>query len=172
MKLKPKNKLYIALGDSEKNEVNATETFISKAIQVHGYRFDYSKSAFKSHNEHIEVVCHLHGSFFITPNSHVAQKADCPYCARKRFTPALFNKIMNQIHIGMYKYHDIDLIQYRKSTDVIKIECCVHGVFYQRLDVHLNGHGCLECAERPYNHFTEARYKIQELSVLGQTNNL
>lgn len=161
----PKNELYNALLPKLKSNIDKTATFINQARQVHGYRYDYSISVYRGSHEKIEVICRFHGRFFITPNLHIHLKSDCPYCARKRFIPELFLANVNKIH-GQYIYHDLELIQYRGSADMIKIECPVHGIFHQRLDSHLNGSGCPECVDRPYNYEAEAKYKSQKLSFL------
>lgn len=163
-----KNELYAALTFEGKRELDATESFKFRAKQVHGYRYDYSKSKYRGCHADIEVICHLHGSFNTTPTQHINSKSNCPYCSSNRYTPELFLKSVNRIHGSKYKYHDVELIQFRKSMDVIKIECPSHGIFYQRLDVHLKGNGCPECSDKPYNHGNAAIYKAQRLAYLGE----
>lgn len=162
-----KRELHTAFTYQKKGYSNKTEIFKFKARQVHGDRYDYSKSIYKGTHTKLKVICHHHGSFYVTPASHITQKANCPYCANYRFTPELFLRIANRIHASLYKYHDINLIQYRGAMDIIKIECPEHGIFYQRLDLHLSGNGCPQCSRKPYNHDAKVKYKAQSLSIMG-----
>ena len=41
-----------------------TEWFITKAIQIHGMRYDYSKVNYTGIWNKIEIICNEHGSFF------------------------------------------------------------------------------------------------------------
>ena len=67
MRLSPKHELYLALNFVSKKNQDATETFMFRARQIHGNRFDYSRSIYKGCNKDIEVICRLHGSFNTTP---------------------------------------------------------------------------------------------------------
>ncbi len=168
MRLSPKHELYLALNFVSKKNQDATETFMFRARQIHGNRFDYSRSIYKGCNKDIEVICRLHGSFNTTPTMHFHASISCPYCAQGRYTPELFLKTVNRLHAQKYTYPDIKLIQFVRSMGIIKVVCPTHGIFYQRLDVHLLGNGCPECSGKSYNHGNAAIYKTQRLSYLGE----
>lgn len=59
---------------------NTDEDIISKAREVHGNAYDYSKMVFKNILTKIEIVCPEHGSFFQTPDNHIRKGNKCPYC--------------------------------------------------------------------------------------------
>ena len=168
MRLAPKHELYLVLNNVSTKNQDATETFKFRARQIHGNRFNYSRSIYKGCNKDIEIICRLHGSFNTTPTMHFQASISCPYCAQGRYTPELFLKTVNRLHSQNYTYPDVKLIQFVRSTGVIKIECPTHGTFYQRLDVHLRGNGCPECSGKPYNHGNAAIYNTQRLSYLGE----
>lgn len=48
----------------------------------------------------------------------------------------------NEIHNGRYKYKKVP---YKNLNAVIDIECPIHGIFKQRISVHLGGSGCPIC---------------------------
>lgn len=48
-----------------------TEQFIKKAVEVHGFRYDYSKIIYKNYSTKVEIVCSEHGSFFQSPERHL-----------------------------------------------------------------------------------------------------
>lgn len=64
------------------NQRYTTETFVAKAKEIHGDKFDYSKVNYKGIFTKIEIVCRDHGSFFMTPDNHInTGKQGCPICA-------------------------------------------------------------------------------------------
>lgn len=57
-----------------------TETFIIRAKEKHGERYDYSKVGYINSITKIEVICPIHGSFKIAPSEHL-QGQGCPICS-------------------------------------------------------------------------------------------
>ena len=55
------------------------EKFINKSKKIHGERFDYSKTIYKSSNQKLTITCRTHGDFLATPNAHLDGKG-CPSC--------------------------------------------------------------------------------------------
>jgi rubrerythrin/very-short-patch-repair endonuclease len=68
------------------NQKSNTEEFIKKAIKVHGDRYDYSKTDYKTNKTPIVIICEKpnHGEFVMTPNSHIGQKTGCPICSESK----------------------------------------------------------------------------------------
>lgn len=62
-----------------KNKKLTTETFIVRAKEKHGERYDYSKVEYINSITKIEVNCPVHGSFKIAPAEHLQGKG-CPIC--------------------------------------------------------------------------------------------
>jgi len=166
--MRMKDELYKKLDYKRFSQVDKTEKFRFKARQIHGNRYDYSKSIYEGVTKEVEIICPIHGSFFQSPQDHINNRSKCPYCGRNRYNKDLFLEAIHKIHSQWYKYYDLHLITYRRALDVIKIECPKHGVFFQRMDVHLRGKGCPKCNNRPYNFNNEAIYQSQTLSILGK----
>jgi hypothetical protein len=60
---------------------NTTENFIKQAKEVHGEKYDYSKTIYgKNALTSIPIICPIHGQFLQTPNNHVSGKAGCLKC--------------------------------------------------------------------------------------------
>lgn len=125
-----------------------TNEFIAKAKAIHGDRFDYSKVVYLNSTTKVEIVCHQHGSFYQTPNVHL-DKHGCPLCKtekakyiRLRSATSFVNEA-SIIHQGKYDY---SLMEYVDTAIKIDIVCPVHGVFQQKPNDHLRGHGCPKCA--------------------------
>lgn len=63
-----------------KNKKLTTEEFIQKATEVHGEKYDYTKSVYTHTRNKIIITCCEHGDFLQIPNSHLSNKSGCPGC--------------------------------------------------------------------------------------------
>jgi len=54
---------------------------LTKFHQVHGDRYDYSRMVYFGVGNKIEIICPVHGSFWQTPDGHVANSG-CQRCSR------------------------------------------------------------------------------------------
>jgi hypothetical protein len=61
-----------------------TETFIQRAREVHGDKYDYSKVNYINSYTKVEIICPIHGSFWQTPGHHLYGEG-CKHCHRKNF---------------------------------------------------------------------------------------
>ena len=120
-----------------------TEQFIEKARLVHGDKYDYSKSVYGGKDKKVCIICPEHGEFWQTPHNH-CQGQNCPLCAleNKANTTEQFIEAARKIHGDRYDY---SMTKYKDSKTKVEIICPVHGVFYQRPDIHLSGSICPVC---------------------------
>jgi len=56
--------------------------FVSQADVVHGGKYDYSKVVYNGAKNNVEIVCHDHGSFFMTPDNHINGGNGCKECGK------------------------------------------------------------------------------------------
>lgn len=118
------------------------EEKIKKAFEVHNGKYDYSKSDFSSVRVKTTIICPIHGDFLMDYNHHVNNRNGCPYCSGKiKLTNAEFETRAKKVHNGKYKYFN----DYVNMHEKVKIECLVHGAFYQQAQAHLRGQGCPKC---------------------------
>ena len=61
-----------------------TETFIKEANEVHGNKYDYSKSNYIGAHKKLCIICPEHGEFWQTPSAHIAMHEGCPECKVKK----------------------------------------------------------------------------------------
>ena len=59
-----------------------TKEFIERAKQVHGNKYDYSKTIYVNKRTKVCIICPIHGEFYQTPHNHVYQKQGCPECGK------------------------------------------------------------------------------------------
>lgn len=118
-----------------------TEEFISRAKEVHGDKYNYSKVHYLSTDTKVCVICPEHGEFFVTPHHHL-RSVGCPKCAgRLKTNEDIISQFVN-VHGDKYDYSKVN---YRKATSKVTIICPKHGEFKQRPSDHLSGYGCPKC---------------------------
>lgn len=134
------------------------EEFITKAINVHGNKYDYSLVNYKGSKIDVDIICQKHGVFQQKPNHHLSGSG-CPKCsngsslpedeiikvlknANKMQNKEEYIKKCNLVHNNKYNYENVFMT---RMKDYITIICPIHGEFKQRADAHLKGNGCPLC---------------------------
>lgn len=134
-------------------KIQDTEWFINKAKEIHGSKYDYSKSEYVSTDKKVIVICHEkdkfgeeHGEFLVTPHSHIGiMKTGCPKCSNKYSTTTEeFIKKARTVHGNKYDYSKT---KYVRALSQVIITCPIHGDFLQKPNGHLNGQGCPYCKQ-------------------------
>ena len=119
-----------------------TQDFISRAREVHGDRYDYSKSVYVSATTPITIICPEHGEFQQRPVNHTMGRG-CRDCAgNKPLTVAKFIERANAKHHSRYDYSQV---AFEGVENKVTIICPEHGPFEQRVMVHLKGFNCPKC---------------------------
>ena len=118
-----------------------TEEFIQKAKQIHGDKYNYSKTTYMKSNQKITIICPEHGEFSQTPNCHLSGSG-CPKCIKKATNKESFIEEAKKIHGDKYDYSKVI---YVKSTERVCLICTEHGEFWQTPGNHLSGRGCFKC---------------------------
>ncbi|BCS82576.1 hypothetical protein QLL95_gp0087 [Cotonvirus japonicus] len=123
-----------------------TEKFIELAQEIHGEKYDYSKTIFTKSNIPMEIICKKCGkTFYHTRYRHIVEKCGC-HCrksVKKNTTESFIEKSKMK--------HGADTFDYSKTIYVntstkIFITCNKCGYeMYQRYDVHLRSKGCARC---------------------------
>lgn len=57
-----------------------TPVFVSRALKVHGERYNYVNSKYVNDSTKLEIICNVHGSFMQAPGHHINKKQGCPLC--------------------------------------------------------------------------------------------
>ena len=86
--------------NSAKMRAKTTEQFIAEAKQIHGDKYDYSKTNYISSHTKICIICPKHGEFWQMPYEHLHGKG-CRLCRESKME-ILVEKILtnnNIIHI-------------------------------------------------------------------------
>lgn len=145
---------------NETRRLKAASEFITKASNIHNNKYDYSLVEYINSQSKVTIICPEHGSWEQKPNNHITGYG-CPTCAdvergkNKTIKAASeFTTKATLIHNNKYSY---ELVEYQNSNTKVKILCPVHDVFEQRPNDHLNGKGCLRCAQEESG-FTRSKF--------------
>lgn len=130
--------------------MNKTEIFIEKAKNVHGNKYNYSKTEYgKDNKTKVCIICPIHGEFWQTPNNHLTGYG-CKKCGRKlansktRFTNEEVIKKFVELHGDYYDYSKVNYINEKTPITII---CPKHGEFQQTPGSHITQKaGCPICA--------------------------
>ena len=128
------------------------EEFIKEAIEIHGDRYDYSKTNYKDALSKLTIICKKHGEFEQIANEHLKGK-NCEKCSyeersfNKRIgSEELYDRLIS-VHNNKYILNKEEINNYiNTQKEFITITCKKHGEFIQRISNHLNGQGCPKCA--------------------------
>ena len=143
---------------TEKRNIRyTTEEWITKAKEIHGDKYDYSKVEYNKTDDKVCVICHKkdefgeeHGEFWVTPHSHTGLlKTGCPKCSNKYSDKERFIKLANKKYNNYYDYSKVEYVN--ATTDVIII-CPKHGEFKTTPNRHLNNSTCPLCNESSLEH--------------------
>lgn len=158
---------------SARSKTHTTEWFVNKAKEIHGEKYDYSKSEYIKSNKKVEIICNEHGSFWMTPENHLhkTNPQGCPKCARNRTingrksTTENFICKAKEVHGD---YYDYSKVNYTNNRTKVCIICPKHGEFWQEPSNHLMGYNCPVCA----NVLSKGEKEVYDLccEVVGKEN--
>ena len=127
-----------------------TEEFITKSREVHGEKYDYSKTIYKRSREKVCIICPKHGEFWQLPHVHLNGRG-CDKCGDEVISNKLslgkenFIKKANEVHNGKYIYPEY--LIYKNNQTKVPIICPEHGEFWQLPSNHLKGADCPLCGK-------------------------
>ncbi len=126
------------------------EEFLQQARDIHGSKYDYSRTEYVGNHRKVMIVCPEHGEFQQTPANHLSGQG-CPrergarISATKRSTASEFIRKAREVHGDRYDY---SAVQYVRSAEQVGILCREHGLFLQIPNDHLFGYQCPQCGRK------------------------
>ena len=116
--------------------------FITKAHEVHGDKYDYSKVNYVNCETKVCIICSEHGEFWQTSGSHLSGRG-CPKCIGRMMSTKEWIERAKLVHGDRYNYSKVEYINSKTKVCII---CPEHGEFWQEPNSHLRGTGCPKCA--------------------------
>lgn len=127
------------------NFKGTTESFIAKAIEIHGEKYSYDNTKYTSNHGKVFITCPIHGDFEQSPanHTHKSNPQGCPKCSGRY--PLNSDEFVLRANEKHDFYYDYSKVVYESMTSKVIIICPFHGEFEQQSSVHLNGSGCQKC---------------------------
>ena len=125
--------------------VTDTETFLAKAKEVWGDRWDYAKTEYTGAHDKVVLTCKEHGDFQQLPSTCLRGSVGCSPC----YSRAISSSTQEFITRAREKWGDrwdYSQVDYRGANSTVVIVCKEHGAFMHRAISHLIGYvGCKKC---------------------------
>ena len=119
-----------------------TEDFIRRAREVHGDKYDYSKTAYVAAIKDVTIICTTHGEFQQRPSNHLTGRG-CHECGGNK--PLTVDRFIERARAMHGKRYDYSQVNFKNVEDKATIICPEHGPFDQRVMTHLKGFNCPKC---------------------------
>jgi very-short-patch-repair endonuclease len=128
------------------------ENFLTKAIQIHGDRYDYSLVLYVKNSVYVVIICKEHGEFLQIPASHTSGRG-CPTCGK--FAQQSANRrafeLCRSSYVGLCEslyghLYEYSQTEYRGSNVHVRIFCKTCQRFFNQIAKdHYGGKGCYDC---------------------------
>lgn len=118
-----------------------TEEFIKKAREIHGDKYDYSKTVYIKSMDPVIITCPEHGDFMQKPNNHLKGHG-CPMCVPQKVSNDDFISECKSLYGGKYSF---DKTHYENAATMVTVTCPKHGDFGVIPKTLLKGEGCPFC---------------------------
>ena len=129
-------------------QVTDTASFIKKAREVHGDKYDYSLVEYTKGRNYVDIICPRHGIYTQRACNHTAGRG-CREC-KSEFVGDKCRQSLDDVLSDFRKTHgnryDYSLVTDFRRRNTVKIICRQHGVFSQDSSMHKSGQGCKKCA--------------------------
>jgi len=142
------NHMYSIMEQDER-----TKEFIRKARELHGNKYDYSKSDYKKVGQKVIIICKEHGEFLSLTNNHLRNHG-CRLCANNHLSKSKTIGLDGFIARAKTKHrdnYDYSKFIYKNCKSIGIIICPIHGDFSQSAESHYLGSGCKRCSATKQN---------------------
>lgn len=123
------------------------DSFIRKAKEIHGDKYDYSKVNYVNSKTKVCIICPEHGEFWMKPNDHLSRKYGCHKCGwekeglNARKTTEEFIKKAQEKYGDKFDYSKVKYVKNKEKVCIISNEIDKYGVkvgeFWQTPSNHL-----------------------------------
>ena len=125
------------------------DEFLQKVYKDNENDIDYSNFIYNGNSKKGICKCNVCGYVWETLPMSLFKGHGCPKCAIKKRSKKIAKDVLDVID-GFRKVHgdkyDYSKVKYVNNKTLVEIVCPKHGEFFQKPNVHLNGHGCPKCA--------------------------
>ena len=160
---KPHEHLVYKGGNPYATKRLTTETFIEKAKNLYGDKYDYSLVEYKNGTTKVKIICHEkdrygdeHGEFEVKPADFLCNKSKCRKCGGN-YSPKDISEFSENLFLKYPEWSRKYIIPtennvYKNNKTKIKVFCneidkfgTIHGEFLIKPCDLVNGYGCPKC---------------------------
>ena len=127
-----------------RERANRVDSFIKKANEIHGGKYDYSHVDRVKKGRSVTIICPKHGEFTVLPESHLGGTC-CKECSREDNLAASKEEFIRKARMLHGDKYDYSSVIYKGMKKPVLIGCPKHGFVEQVADRHLNTCGCPIC---------------------------
>lgn len=127
------------------------EQVLGQLREIHGDKFDFSKSVYVDTHTKIEVYCKEHNYTFFPVPKNLKKGIGCYHCGRASQIEKAKKPKEQFVEdaVKIYKgKDDYSLVEYKNNKTPVKITCSIHGIFEKKPDQYLQGLGCEKCSKK------------------------
>lgn len=110
-----------------KNNLNGHNSFLEKAVEIHGNQYSYNKVYYITREDPVLVICNsCELSFLITPRKHLNKDTgQCPNCFpnKKQLRELQFIQQLSDIYGDQFDYSKISYQNSKRSVNIICTSC-------------------------------------------------
>lgn len=124
------------------------EEFVAKAMEIHGDKYTYDKTEYKTSKAKVCITCPTHGDFYQSPN-HFIRDGGCTMCKKEivKSTPTISNEFFKERVKSIHGESLIfDKTNYLRSRIAVTVTCPIHGDFNIKPSYLLGKVGCRKCS--------------------------
>lgn len=125
------------------------ESWINKAKDIHGDKFDYSLTKYINATTKLDIICPIHGLQTMLPHHHL-QGYGCGKCGKEQINKSNGRQLSTESFIEKIKEFNLNLsfekTIYKSKRSSLIVTCPIHGDYETKGEILLKGHGCRKCS--------------------------
>ena len=145
-------------------ELKQYNLIIEKCKNIYNNYYIYEGYKIEKKRMFIKVKCNHIEKYMMTKN-HCYKRKECNTCKVDREQIKRARKFIEQsteIHNNFYKYDKVNKI--KKLKDQVEIYCPVHDIYFEQIAKnHMDGQGCVVCANIKYSKMQIKWLKIKNI---------
>lgn len=124
------------------------ESWISKAKDIHGDKFNYSQTKYINATTKLDIICPIHGLQTMLPHHHL-QGYGCGKCGKEQINKSNGRQLSTESFIEKIKEFNLNLsfekTIYKSKRSSLIVTCPIHGDYETKAEILLKGCGCPKC---------------------------
>lgn len=150
-----------------------TVGFVHKAKEIHGDKYDYTATVYRTYRGKVHITCLQHGPFSVAAEHHLLAQIGCPACGKLSRSDTQRKELDQYIHGANVTHgdrYDYSRAVYAGAKEKVEIVCKRHGSFFQEASSHISGRGCPSCCDHYTRPHKSVEAFVQSLGIEFESN--